>query len=82
MPDQMAPNNNPFQALSSTEVLVLDSNKKLWLEHRPFEAVPPTRQQIDSEVASFQALSDTEVFVPGSDNNLFEHGHALNSKQP
>ena len=40
-----------FQALSDTEVLVLGSDRKLWLEHGPFGKVPPPRQQIDGNVA-------------------------------
>jgi hypothetical protein len=46
-----------FQALSDTEVLVLGSDGKLWLEHGPFGNVPPPRQQVDGNIA---------IGVPGS----------------
>jgi hypothetical protein len=66
-----------FQALSDTEVFVLDFDGplNLWLEHGPFGQVPPPRQQVDRLVQAFQALSGTEVFVLGTDDNLWlEHG--------
>jgi hypothetical protein len=65
-----------FQALSDTEILVLGSDRNLWLEQGPFgQNVPPSRQQIDGNVLAFQALSNTDVFVLGSDGNLWhEHG--------
>ena len=68
-------NSNTFQALSDTEVFVLESNYNLWLEHGPSHGPPTRRQQVDKNVQAFQALSDTEVLVLGTDYNLWlEHG--------
>ena len=75
-------NSNTFQALSDTEVFVLESNYNLWLEHLwlkhgPGHGPPTRRQQVDGGVQAFQALSDTEVFVLDFDGPLnlwLEHG--------
>jgi hypothetical protein len=60
-----------FQALSDTNVFVLDNDGNLWFEQGPFgqQHLPP--QQVDGNVVAFQALSATEVFVLGSDRNLW-----------
>jgi PASTA domain len=71
-------NVKAFQALpgtqliaSDTKVFVLDTAGSLWLEQGPFGAIPPARQQVDSNVSSFQALSDTQVFVLRNDGTLW-----------
>lgn len=67
----MAINRNTFQALSDSKVLVLGSDRKLWLEHGPFgAAVPPRREQVDGNVQAFQALSGSEAFVLGTDHKF------------
>jgi hypothetical protein len=63
-----------FQWLSDSEILVLGSDNKLWLEHAPFGNVPPGRIQVDSNVYNFQAFSDSEILVLGIDGKLWlEH---------
>lgn len=54
----MALNRNTFQALSDTEVFVLNPDGNLWLEHAPFGHVPPARQQVDRKVEEFRATAD------------------------
>ena len=41
-----------FEALSSTEAYVLGSNGNLWHETGPWGTVPPTRRQVDGNVAT------------------------------
>jgi hypothetical protein len=50
-------NSNTFQALSDTEIFVLESNYTLWLEHLwlklkhgPGHGPPTRRQQVDGGV--------------------------------
>ena len=64
-----------FQALSATQVIILDNGGTLWLEAAPFgQNVPPARQQIDGSVQAFQVLSAAEVVVLGDDGKLWlEH---------
>ena len=63
-----------FQALSPAQAYVLGANGSLWLEGGPWGQVPPTRQQVDGNVAAFQALSPTEAYVLGTDGNLWHEG--------
>jgi subtilase family serine protease len=42
-----------FQTLSSTEVLVLGTDDRLWLESAPFGNPPPTRVEEDGNVLTF-----------------------------
>jgi hypothetical protein len=60
-----------FQALNAGEVFVLDKDNNLWLEHAPFNAVPPARTQVDANVETFQAMDLGTVFVLGTDGNLW-----------
>jgi hypothetical protein len=47
---QVDGNVQAFQARDSQTVLVLVNGGNLWLEHAPFGAVPPARQQVDGNV--------------------------------
>src|SRR5271166_4865422 len=60
-----------FQPLNVTTVLVLGTDQKLWIEHAPFGNLPPTRQQIDGNVAAFDAVDENNVYVLGTDANLW-----------
>jgi len=70
---QVAQRPDAFQALSSTEVAILDFSSDLWLAHTPFGTVPPSNRTLIAShntlnISSFQflsdqALSDTEVLV-------------------
>jgi hypothetical protein len=68
--------NGSFEALSDTQIFVMGSDARLWLEQGPFgQQIPPARQQVDASVQKFQALSGTEVLVLGNDGKLWlEHG--------
>lgn len=57
----MTVNKNPFQGLSGTEILLLESDGNRWLEHGPFDNIPSPRQQIDASVRAFQALGDSQT---------------------
>ena len=59
-----------FQALSPSEIFVLGTDGKLWLEDGPFGKVPPRRRQVDGNVRGFQALSIAEVYVLGTDGAI------------
>ena len=73
-PLQVDSNVKAFQALSETEAFVLDAAGNLWLEHGPFGAPPPAREQVDRNVSAFQALSESTVLVLSNDGNLWlEH---------
>ena len=63
-----------FQALSPAQAYVLGANGSLWLEGGPWGQVPPTRQQVDGNVAAFQALSPTEAYVLGTDGKPVARG--------
>jgi hypothetical protein len=72
--DQIDANAQSFQALDCQTVVVLGTDKKLWLEHAPFGNVPPDREQIDANAQSFQALDRQTVVVLGTDKKLWlEH---------
>jgi hypothetical protein len=43
----------------------------LWLERGPFGTVPPTRQQVDGNVAAFDKLDESNIYVLGSDGKLW-----------
>jgi hypothetical protein len=60
-----------FQAVSATQIFVLGSDEKLWLELAPFGAVPPKRKQVDVGVRSFQALGAGSTFVLRTDGTLW-----------
>jgi hypothetical protein len=60
-----------FQAINAGEIFVLGTDNTLWLEHAPFNSVPPSRTQIDSNVETFQAIDVGTVFVLGTDGNLW-----------
>lgn len=65
------PTFQPFQP-RSVVVYVLGSDGNLWLETGPFgNQIPPSRLQVDGNVAAFQALDSNNVFVLGSDRNLW-----------
>ena len=55
-----------FDPIDSNNVYVLGSNGALWLEHGPFGTVPPTREQVDGNVAAFDAIDLGAVYVLGS----------------
>jgi hypothetical protein len=57
--------------LSGTQVFVLGTDGKLWLEEGPFGTVPPSRQQVDGDVQAFQAFSNAQVLVLGKDGKLW-----------
>jgi nucleotide-binding universal stress UspA family protein len=70
----MTANGRSFQALDSSDVFVLGTDHKLWLEHAPFGSVPPSRQEVDAAVLTFQAEDSSDVFVLGTDHKLWlEH---------
>jgi len=46
---QPAPSRG-FQALDAQTMVVLGTDRNLWLEHAPFGTVPPSRQQVDGNV--------------------------------
>lgn len=61
-----------FQALDSTNVFVLGTDGKLWLEQPPFGKVPPKRQQVDGNVRAFQTMALIDfVWVLGTDGKLW-----------
>jgi TIR domain len=60
-----------FQALDTSNVLVLGFDSKLWLEHAPFGKPPRAREQVDANVQTFQALDVQRVLVLGKDGNLW-----------
>lgn len=63
-----------FQALSATEVFVLGSDGKLWLENSPFGNISQTiakRLAVDANVQTFQVMDINTVFVLGTDGNLW-----------
>ncbi|HET8846862.1 MAG TPA: hypothetical protein VFN35_35695, partial [Ktedonobacteraceae bacterium] len=65
-----------FQALSSTEVAVLETSDDLWLVRAPFGASPPANRTLIASHASlavrdFQFLSDTQVLMLNSDGTLW-----------
>jgi len=60
-----------FQAINAGEIFVLGTDGNLWLEHAPFGSVPPSRQQVDSDVQTFQAMDVGTVFVLGNNGNLW-----------
>jgi hypothetical protein len=45
-----------FQVLSQSQVVVLGTDGKLWLESAPFTKVPPTRTQVDANVKLFYSF--------------------------
>jgi hypothetical protein len=63
--------NLTFQGLSATQAYVLGKDGNLWLENAPWGHVPPSREQVDGNVAAFQALSATQAYVLGKDGNLW-----------
>jgi hypothetical protein len=50
---------------------VLGSDGNLWLEHGPIGTVPPTRQQVDGNVAAFDSIDASNIYVLGSDGKLW-----------
>jgi len=60
-----------FQAINAGEIYVLGTDDNLWLEHAPFNSVPPSRVQVDGSVQTFQAIDIGTVFVLGNDGNLW-----------
>lgn len=60
-----------FQAINPGEIYVLGTDNNLWLEHAPFNSVPPSRNQVDANVQTFQAVDLGTVFVLGTDGNLW-----------
>jgi hypothetical protein len=42
-----------------------------WLEHGPFNSVPPARQQVDGNVAAFEAIDANHLYVLGSNGALW-----------
>ncbi len=60
-----------FQAINSGEIYVLGTDNNLWLEHAPFNSIPPSRTQVDANVETFQAVDLGTVFVLGTDGNLW-----------
>jgi hypothetical protein len=63
-----------FQALSDTQILVLGTDSKLWLEQAPFGRVPPSRVQVDGSALNFQAIDGNTIVVLGQDEKLWlEH---------
>jgi hypothetical protein len=73
MVEQMSiPSNHPgIEALSPTQAYVLGTNGALWLENGPWGKVPPSREQVDGNVAAFQALSPTQAYVLGTNGALW-----------
>ena len=65
-----------FQALSASEVYVLQTDGNLWLESAPFGTIPPPgRSQVDGSVYSFNAIDASDVLVLGTDAKLWwEYG--------
>lgn len=65
-----------FQTLDGYQhIFVLGTDGNLWLEQPPFGNPPPSRQQIDGTVFTFQALDNHTVLTLGTDGNLWlEHG--------
>lgn len=64
-----------FDALDTNTIYVLGQDRTLWLEHGPFNSVPPLRQQVDGNVAAFDALDANTIYVLGRDGTLWlEHG--------
>jgi hypothetical protein len=62
----------PFGPDTSSEVMVLGSNRALWLEGPPFGSVPPpNRFLIDENVRAFSVYNSTEVAVLGTDGKLW-----------
>lgn len=74
--DQPPPMPRSFQTVDGYKhIFVLGTNGNLWLEQAPFGKVPPTRQQVDGNVFTFQTLDVQTVLVLGTDGNLWlEHG--------
>ncbi len=69
-----------FQPLDIDHVVVLGTDRKLWLEQGPFGHVPPSRQQIDANVMAFTATDENNVLVLGTDGRLWREQapwHAL-----
>jgi hypothetical protein len=66
-----------FQTMSqqnADQILVLGTDRNLWLEHAPFGRVPPARTQIDGNVLTFQGLDNQTVLVLATDGTLWlEH---------
>ncbi|GHO94660.1 hypothetical protein KSF_047080 [Reticulibacter mediterranei] len=65
-----------FQAISSTEVAVLETSDDLWLVRAPFGSSPPANRTLIASHASlavkdFQFLSDTQVLMLNSDGTLW-----------
>ena len=63
-----------FSALGTSDIYVLGSARKFWLEHAAngkFGVVPPPRQQVDGNAVAFQALDANTVCVLGLDRNLW-----------
>ena len=60
-----------FQGLSATQAYVLGEDGNLWLESAPWGNVPPSREQVDDNVAALQALSATQAYVLGKDGNMW-----------
>ena len=49
--------SSPSRRCSATQAYVLGTDGKLWLETGPWGTVPPSREQVDGNVAAVQALS-------------------------
>lgn len=60
-----------FQALNPGEIFVCGTDGNLWLEHAPFNSVPPSRIQVDGSVETFQAMDLGTAFVLGTNGNLW-----------
>jgi hypothetical protein len=64
-----------IQALNNTQVIVLGTDQKLWMDRAPFGKVPPPRQQIDASVVAFDTSLKNNIYVLGSDGKLWlEYG--------
>jgi hypothetical protein len=60
-----------FGAIDANTIYVLGQDGKLWLEHGPFNSVPPPRQQVDGNVAAFDPVDGNNIYVLGSDGKFW-----------
>jgi len=65
-----------------SDVIVLGTDQRLWLEHAPFGNVPPSRDYIDQSVAAFQFLDNQNVLVLGTGGMVLGTGGNLWLEHP
>jgi hypothetical protein len=58
-------------SIDANTIYVLGQDGKLWLEHGPFNSVPPPRQQVDGNVAAFDPVDGNNIYVLGSDGKFW-----------